>query len=303
MRSIAIATSPFATSAHAAISFEFNFGDATLTTEQQQAVVTAGNLYSQLFAAYFTNTATVRFLVNTTNDSMSNAVESAGSYSNTADGFGNGELVWNQVVNGVDLADAGQPHGQMSINTAVNFQYDPNAPVDFAGGQIDFYSVIDHELTHAFGFSSSIRGSDQQRFYSKYDQFLTTKAGVPLIDPATLITNDAAFNEAKLNGALFSGPSAIAGYGSPVPIEGGFGAISHLATHEFSSPTSPQNALMLCCGGENVQFEPRDFNAAEIGILTDIGYRRVAAVPEPSTFAMLLVGLGFFGFAAKRRKS
>ena len=85
------------------------------------------------------------------------------------------------------------------------------------------------------------------------------------------------------------------------------GGLSHLGTVEFSAPVggSPDmNALMLCCGGLNVTGEPRDYNAAEVGILADLGYSQVTtAVPEPSTYALMLVGLAGVGFTVKRRKS
>ena len=46
----------------------------------------------------------------------------------------------------------------------------------------------------------------------------------------------------------------------------------------------------------------RVYNAAEIGIMTDLGYTRVSAVPEPSSIALVFAGLAAIGFARKRVK-
>ena len=45
----------------------------------------------------------------------------------------------------------------------------------------------------------------------------------------------------------------------------------------------------------------RDFSAVEIGILTDLGYSPTA-VPEPETYAMMLLGIGVLGWVGRRRK-
>lgn len=291
-----LAAGMFASSANAALSFQFDFqGD--FTAAQQQGVVDAGALFSQMFATHFTNTATLRFNVISTDVGLA----SAATNETGAAGFGNTEVVRNKAINGVDL-NGPTADGFININLATNFQYNPNAPVDFAGGQIDLYSLMDHELTHALGFVSFVAPTSAGDF-TKFDQFLTSNAGVALVDPVTGVVNQAALADATANGALFAGPNAIARYGAPVPIQGPDGALSHLGTDAFSFPTSSQNALMLCCGGLVNSFEPRDYNAAEIGIMTDLGYTAVAAVPEPSTYAMALAGLGLIGALTKRRKS
>ncbi len=281
------------TSAQAALSFQFDFqGD--FTAVQQQGVIDAGALFSQMFATHFTNTATLRFNV----ISKDVGLASAATNETGAAGFGNTEVVRNKAINGVDL-NGPTADGFININLATNFQYDPNAPVDFDGGQIDLYSLINHELTHALGFVSFVAPTSSGDF-TKFDQFLTSNAGVAFVDPITGLVNQAALADATANGALFAGPNAIARYGAPVPIQGPDGALSHLGTTAFSFPTSSQNALMLCCGGLVNSFEPRDYNAAEIGIMADLGYT-LTPVPEPTTYALMIAGIALVGYATKRR--
>ena len=57
-----------------------------------------------------------------------------------------------------------------------------------------------------------------------------------------------------------------------------------------------------CCdGGQQVQFKAGNNSFASFGS-TD-GLASVSAVPEPSTYAMLMVGLGLVGFAVRREKA
>ena len=169
--------------AHASLVFQFDFsadpGAPAFTAQQQAAIVTGGNLFSQMFATHFTNSATLQFnvvsqitgLAAATDDTQLNANGTAG------------ETVLTKVTTGVDLNGAAAD-GSIFINLATDFQYDPNAPVDFEHGQIDLFSVLDHELTHAFGFSSDIQTGDPV-FHNKFDTFLTTNSGVPIVDPIT----------------------------------------------------------------------------------------------------------------------
>ena len=295
---VAIACSLFAGStAHAALSFDFNFsvepGQQAFTPGQQQSIVTAGNLFSGVFGKYFSNTARLQFDV--ISDGM--GIASAGQDLVFNPDGSNTEVVRIKIITGVD-ANGSKSDGTININLGTNFQFDPNAPVDFGGGQIDLFSVIDHEVTHAFGFQSFAASG----FFSKFDTFLTANDGTPLVSGGVL--NPAAVRNGLNNGALFVGPNAVAAYGAGVPIQGKQGGtdgvLNHLGTDAFSSPTVPQNALLLCCGGANVQFEPRDYNTSEVGILADLGYNP-ALVPEPSTYALMFAGLAGVGFAAKRR--
>ncbi len=99
------------------------------------------------------------------------------------------------------------------------------------------------------------------------------------------VTNQAAEDDAFANNGLFVGAHATAAHGSAVLIEGPDGDLSHLATNSLTTPVTSVNEPMLCCGNPNSpdQSEPRDYNAEEIEIMTDLGYTPNAlAVPEPA---------------------
>lgn len=54
-----------------------------------------------------------------------------------------------------------------------------------------------------------------------------------------------------------------------------------------------------CCdGGQQVQFKAGNNNFTSFGANDGL----ISAVPEPSTYAMLVVGLGLLGFAARRKQ-
>jgi hypothetical protein len=46
----------------------------------------------------------------------------------------------------------------------------------------------------------------------------------------------------------------------------------------------------------------KDFNDLKFSITNVVAYNAIPAVPEPSSYAMLLGGLGLFGFLARRRQ-
>jgi hypothetical protein len=288
--------------AQAGLVFNFTFeADAVqmapdFTAGQKAAVIKAGELFSAMFATHFTNSATLDFTVTSKTDGLA----SAGSVALGSSGKLI-EVVQNKVLTGVDANGAGND-GFINLNLATPFVYDPNAPVDFAT-QIDLFSVLDHELTHALGFISYASVFEGTGTYSTFDTFLKTNSGVSLIQGGAV--DLAALADAQATNALFSGPNAIAGYGIGAPIQGPGGDLSHLGTVAFSAPvggTADQNGLMLCCGGLNVTGQGREYNAAEIGILKDLGYTAVEAIPEPGTYAMVLSGLALLAFTTKRAK-
>ena len=47
----------------------------------------------------------------------------------------------------------------------------------------------------------------------------------------------------------------------------------------------------------------RDYSAIEVGMMQDLGYTAVTAVPEPESLAMMFAGLGVIGSLQRRRRT
>ncbi len=292
----------FAGISQAALSFNFEYADPagtgfldpTFGAARQAALVEAGNRFSALFGTYFTNSAVLTFTATANNTGLAYA----GSAQESSTGFGDGEVVRNKIISGVDL-NASAADGYVNYNfDGATFILDPNAIVDFNAGEIDFLSVTYHEFTHALGWGSNIASDGTAvNGFSKWDQFLTTSGGISLVNPNTMLVNTAAYFDSAANGGTFSGANAIAAWGSPVPTNVS-PDISHLNQDAFSTPQVPVNALMRGTGQPPDLTVPRDYNAAEVGILTDLGY---TAVPETSS--ALLGAFGAMLVMTKRRRS
>ncbi len=295
--------------ASAQLNFQYNFSGSFLTdanaAAEQQAVIDGGNLYSAEFSKYFSNSATLVFNVNGYNNSASGVLASAGSEAQPgANPTGVvDEIILRKLQTGVDFNGSGSD-GVLNVNFAYSYGLDLNSPP--ADGQFDFAAILDHEFTHALGFNNILDFTNSQ--YSVWDTFLTDKNGNKIVNPDFTI-NQAAFDSAKLGslnggGFFFDGANAEAANGGNLVAlylpNAYAGDVSHVDDTVF--PTD----LMVPGRYAFPTPETRLFSGLDVGILTDLGYTRVAAVPEASTsvsFALLLaLGLGGFVITAKKRK-
>lgn len=95
---------------------------------------------------------------------------------------------WTNVALPLTLSGNGYYHGFMAFNFSNTvFSWNPDYAVLASTTQLDLYTVILHEVTHALGFASLINGSGFSKFgpannyYSSYDNFLYTNNNVKLL--------------------------------------------------------------------------------------------------------------------------
>lgn len=309
--SLLVAGALASASAQAAITFDFTysasatdaFNDATYGSARRTALETAGTLYSNMFASHFSDTGTVTIAVTGTNNS-SGALASAGSYyySDGSTGFKLEDAVRNQLQG---TGSYSAPQGLLTYHFGYNWELDPNATP--SNSEFDFYAVAFHELTHAVGFTSTLKSNGLGLFndnrWGTFAQFVTDQAGTKVIDPNTFTLNTAVWNAASVGGTgtglFFDGANAVAANGgnlvplhSPTTWESGSSS-SHV------DELAPFNGMMMSYS-TGTGLGVRDFSEVEVGMLQDLGY--TAAVPEPETYAMLMAGLGVVGFMRRRRK-
>ncbi len=307
-------------SCHAALVFTFDYSgntpgvgflDPVTGAARQNALSTAGTLFSNLFSSHFSNSAALTFSVTSTYDNTASTLASAGSNSVSAPGtYGGAEVVRNKVIFGNDL-NGSTADGIVDVNWGYNWELDPNtlAVAPGIGESYDFYAAAFHEFTHALGFGSLIsgtpghdgngsgaQGSSTPGSWAKWDQFLADASNSSLVNGATFEVNQTAFANAQTNGGFFTGANAVAAYGGRVPLFVD-PDVSHLDESTFATPTSATNFMMKPQRDYGPQ-EARVWSGLEVGILRDLGY---TAVPEPSSAMFVLLVLAGMSFSRFKR--
>ena len=99
-------------------------------------------------------------------------------------------------------------HAYLQVNPNLNWNYNSSSTV-IATNEIDYYTIMLHEITHALGFGSMIGASgasllgSSNNYYSRYDKFLFDTNGNPLLQ---------AFSQSCPNSSItfVASPTAIA---------------------------------------------------------------------------------------------
>lgn len=317
----------FGSSAHAALTFNFDYTnsgalyDGAVGQQRRDAIATAGTMFSNYFGGLFSNMGTVTLAVEGSFQgcAMGCTLAYAGSertFSN-GQGFGNGEVVRNILVNGVDLNGAAND-GVVGVNWGAPWELDPNVSVAAQNtGNFDLYAALFHELTHALGFASVMQenGSDGTSqgggtagginyagFWNKFDDFKTNCAGTDLINHANGLTNQPTYDNAKTSAMCFNGANAVAANGGNAVALYAPGTYSAGSTGSHVDESGNNIGAMMKFDRDPNKDEARTYNAIEIGMLMDIGYTRavVAGVPEPTTALLVLAALGGLGLARRK---
>ncbi len=156
---------------------------------------------------------------------------------------------------GVDFGPFG---GAMVFNTGTTWYLDDNVATVEPFGGFDFYSVAIHELGHVLGVGTSAAWTN------------------------------------NTSGLSFTGATAVASYGGPVPLANSGHLLKSIDSTFMGSLQEPALTPSITAG------ERKYFTELDWALLSDIGWQ-VAAVPEPETWAMMLAGLGLLGWRLRRQ--
>lgn len=284
--------------AKALVTFQFVYTDAPNAgfndpahPEYKASLVRAG----EIMGSFFANNATITMSVRGTSRPKSEVLASAGSstISPMGDpGFFRTVVQEKVISSGANDLNGDQPDGEVDVNLGASFQFNADAPV--AEGQIDFVGTMIHELTHAFGFSSSLvqTPNEQPVILSIFDSFLVDGTGETLVNPtkfifrsakqATLTGGNSTIMDAPSpGGVFFAGPNAVAANGgqpvaifAPTPYQTG-SSISHLDDNTaalkpllMAAAAEANDAAKIMAGIKMA----RAYGVIERGIMTDLGY-------------------------------
>lgn len=306
-----------ASSANGQVNFNFTFTDGAGTgfndttdgAARRGALESSADILESMFINY---TATINIDVSggLTNDGILASAGSTYSPISPVAGFGSQGDVMKKILGG----NAADPNSGATDGT-INWNFEDHSweyGNDFQSGEFDFISTAIHELAHTVGFLSGIQqdGSDlwstniaDPSTWEAFDEFVADSTGA-LINGSTFIMDEARWDIASVggtanNGLFFIGANAMAANGGNAvnlysPSTWNIGSSgTHLDDELFGNTLTMESALTSGLGN-------RGLGAIERGILMDIGYANLVAVPEPS--GMLVLGaLATVGLLRRRK--
>jgi hypothetical protein len=280
------------------LAFEFTytdknkgFNDPKFGAERRAALERGAEILgSSAFAAYDTV-----ITVEVDGSESSELLASAGSNGpETADGvgsFGKQMAVRVKILQGVDI-NGDDFDASVSWNfEEFDWQLDIDTPP--SEDEYDFYSTLYHELTHALGWAESLdfpRGRDAFGYgvelpgeWNAYDEFITDRDGIPIIDPQTYLNDDPRLfrdlaRGGTEDGLFFNGENAVAANdGFPVPLytPNAFETGSSIAHLDDNAPEL-EGFMMLSASDPGPT--SRVYSDVTLGILQDLGYEDVQQI-------------------------
>jgi hypothetical protein len=164
--------------------------------------------------------------------------------------------------------------GYVGFNKLANYTFNPNNRA--VAGEYDFIGLALHEITEVMGrYGMTQNGCGASLCDSPIDLFRYTGNGV--------------FNLNPTNGSYFSIDSGATNLNTFNGTSGG-----DLSDWAGLTPDAFNHSLSTN--------QVEGFSPADITLMDAIGYDPTAAVPEPSTWAMMMLGFLGIGFLAYRRR-
>jgi hypothetical protein len=212
------------------------------------------------------------------NNASTSLLAFAGTYFQQASGFHDGSSTY-RLKTGTKLF-ARYPEIEITVNFGYNWDLSNTAPTS---EQVDFFSILLHEMTHGLGFVSLIAADgtstskippDDAHSYTTFDSLIGKASNAPLLggDPTTLQGSTSELINPL--GLYFLGAHARTLYGQsvypPLYVPNPFVSRSSLMHWNYGV----DDAVMLPSLGYGVM--RRAYTPVDLGALIDLGYTNAA---------------------------
>jgi len=307
------------------------FYDADLGAKRRADLEAAGSLWGQLLSAsYAGETINIGASFNAASTSLNPL--SAASATNV---YANGQMDNKGLTNVVYTAPLAEHLAGRNLNGGAmdyTLSFNPNLPTHFGtdappgASEYDFYSYSLRAVARTLGFNTRLDLSataTQGTFFTQYDTNTGTYIQMPGIYDSFLregsgkswVTMTSAeriaadthitqtSNDSPIGALFWTGANAVAQHANmPLRVNGmPIGSDGRLNGNAIIYLDQSNTTLMTYLGIQPGQTMGLDSQTA--GMMMDMGWHLSVPlpVPEPSSYAMLLAGLGMIGFAARRR--